>query len=160
MVSAKNRRVSIENELMKRLVAALNLSKDSAAGRKLLSKVRELKDATQLRQFLRFLTFFRLIDSIMPLPEEMEASFRNDLHQFEDENQMEFMSSIERHGFKKGREEGLLEGIELALDAKFGHVGRKLLPKIRSLGGLDELREFAQFLTTAKTLPEVRKHLK
>jgi len=36
--------------------------------------------------------------------------------------------------WKEGREQGLLEGIELALNAKFGRMGRKLLPRIRALG--------------------------
>jgi predicted transposase YdaD len=62
-------------------------------------------------------------------------------------------------GREKGREEGLLEGIAVVLQAKFGSAGRKLGPKVRALGALSELRRFARFLKSAKTLDEVRTYL-
>lgn len=73
---------------------------------------------------------------------------------------MPYLSSIERNalakGREEGREEGLLEGIELVLDARFGQSGRRLLSKVRALGDVSELRRFARFLKTAKTLADVR----
>lgn len=72
---------------------------------------------------------------------------------------MPYLSSIERNALKKGEEKGLLRGIELAMDAKFGRQGGKLMGKVRTLGGLAELDQFARFLKMAKTLDEVREYL-
>jgi hypothetical protein len=52
---------------------------------------------------------------------------------------------------------GLLEGILLVLDTKFGRPGRKLLPQIRTLGTAAELRRLARFIEKADSLDDVRK---
>jgi hypothetical protein len=84
---------------------------------------------------------------------------------------MPYITSIERLALKEGRkegreegreeglEQGLLEGIELDLRTKFGASGRKLLSKVRALGGVAELRKFARYLKTAKNLEDVRSRL-
>ncbi len=110
---------------------------------------------------------FRLMDWIMTLPEELEESFRAAVFAYEKEKSMPYLSSIERSALQKGLEQGeevglrrgLLEGIALVLDAKFGRQGRKVLAKVRALSALAELRHFARFLKTAKTLEAVRKFL-
>jgi len=122
---------------------------------------------------------FRLIDWIMALPDDVEDAFRAEIHAYEEERNMPYLTSIERsalreglekgrqkgreegreEGREKGREEGLLEGIAVVLQAKFGSAGRKLGPKVRALGALSELRRFARFLKSAKTLDEVRTYL-
>lgn len=122
-----------------------------------------------------YLTFFRLIDSIMPLPEDLEEAFRADVFAYEEEKNIPYLSSIERNalqkgieqgmeegleqGMEKGLEKGLLEGINLALHAKFGRQGQTLMDKVRALDDLAELRQFARFLKTAKSLHEVREFL-
>lgn len=104
---------------------------------------------------------FRLIDWLMTLPDDLEGAFLADVDRFEKENKMEWLSSIERRGYKKGVEEGiekgirqgreegvgegerrgLLEGIEALLDAKFGNAGAKLARKARRIGDVSALRE-------------------
>jgi flagellar biosynthesis/type III secretory pathway protein FliH len=110
---------------------------------------------------------FRLIDWMMTLPEDLEEAFRREIHRFEEENKMEYLSSIERIGYKKGLDEGrqegrqvgLLEGIELALETKFGARGRKLMKKVKSLGELSALRQFAKFVKKAATFQKVHAYL-
>jgi hypothetical protein len=106
---------------------------------------------------------FRLIDWIMNLPDELNREFQDEFHAYEREKTVEYVTSFERYGMKKGIEKGLrkgrLEAIALALDMKFGEEGRKFLRKARELG-LEELRKFARFLKSVETLDEVREYLK
>ena len=85
---------------------------------------------------------FRLLDWILGLSAELQQRFRADLHEFEKERQMPYLSSIERlakeegreeghkEGRKEGREKGLLEGIALALECR-------ALPSLHSMHGLN-----------------------
>ena len=56
------------------------------------------------------LELFRFVDWMMALPQELEERLRNDLEQIETELRMPYITSIERLGIEKGRQEGLLEG--------------------------------------------------
>ena len=47
----------------------------------------------------------------MVLPEAMEETFKDKLLQFEQEQEMSYITSIERIGRKEGRKEGQNEGI-------------------------------------------------
>ncbi|MCI0381278.1 MAG: hypothetical protein L0215_27145 [Gemmataceae bacterium] len=98
---------------------------------------------------------FRLIDWIMTLPEDLDEALRTEIHEFEEEQKMPYITSIER----LAKKEGILEGIELAMEMRFGSSGRKLLPKVRALGSVDEVRRFARFLKNAKSIEQVRSRL-
>lgn len=126
------------------------------------SLVKSLLKRGQSKEDVRQL--FRLIDWLMSLPDDLEAAFLAEIHQFEEENKMEWLSSIERRGYQKGKEEGertgLLMGISLLWGAKFGTSGSKLLKKVHALRELKDLREFAEFLKNADTINEVRDYLR
>ncbi|MCI0643100.1 MAG: hypothetical protein L0Y72_18455 [Gemmataceae bacterium] len=109
---------------------------------------------------------FRLIDWIMTLPEDLDEALRTEIHEFEEEQKMPYITSFERLAKKEGREEGreegrdaLLESIEIVLESKFGSSGRKLVPKVRALGSVDELRRFVRFLKNAKSIDQARSRL-
>ena len=53
---------------------------------------------------------FILIDWLMVLPEAMEETFKDKLLQFEQEQEMSYITSIERIGRKEGQNEGILIG--------------------------------------------------
>jgi hypothetical protein len=96
----------------------------------------------------------------MDLPEDLEDAFRTDVFHYETEKHMPYQTSIERHALKEGREQGFREGIAVALEAKFGKPGRKLLPQVRELQDLAALRALSRaLLKSATTLDEVRKLL-
>jgi len=149
---------------------ALRTRRD-AAGRQVekLRLVKSLYEHGWPKEDVRQL--FRLIDWIMTLPEDLEEAFRADVFAYEQEKKMPYLSSIERSALKKGLEQGrqegleqgeergLLLGINVALAAKFGPQGRKLMGKVRALGDLARLRHFARFLETAKSLDDVRAFL-
>jgi hypothetical protein len=77
---------------------------------------------------------------------------------------MPYVTSIERMAREEGRQEGeqeglqkgLLRGLELALVAKFGEEGRKLLPKLRALKDPAKLEAVAQAFETAESAAALR----
>jgi hypothetical protein len=111
---------------------------------------------------------FRLIDWMLELPNELEHEFKAELHRFEEEKQMPYITSVERiareEGFEKGREKGeiigLQKGIEIALELKFGSEGLTLLPLIQSVQQIDVLRSVQEAIRTAESLDEIRQLVK
>ncbi len=106
---------------------------------------------------------FRLLDWMVQLPEELEDEFRQEMFTFEEERKMPYVTSIERLTLKeertKGRREGLLEGIAVQLEAKFGAAGKRLLPKIRAVQDVEKLRALNRALPTTETLEEIKQLL-
>jgi len=95
---------------------------------------------------------FRFIDWMMDLPRELEDQFLQDVHQYEEEKRMPYITPAERIWMEKG----LLKGIELGLEVKFGAEGLKLLPEIRELSDLQVIEEVLQAIKTATTPEQVR----
>ncbi len=103
---------------------------------------------------------FRLIDWLMDLPREFEKEFQEQIHRFEEERQMPYVTSIERmareEGSQQGERRGLQRGIEVALELKFGAVGLTLLPLVQGEQDVEVLRAVQESLRTADSLAEVR----
>jgi hypothetical protein len=114
----------------------------------------------------------RLIDWMMTLPEELEEGFRQDLHAFEEERHVPYITSFERYGLKKGREEGLQEGLQtgiregwlesisMDLDDKFGAAGKRLVKEMKAIKDVDQLRELARVIKKADALEDVRRAMR
>ena len=91
---------------------------------------------------------FRFIDWMIDLPQALERPFWEEVHQIEQEKRMPFITSVERIGMEKGREQGRVEGrrdellaaIEDLLGAKFSAEGLALLPPIKQLADLEAMR--------------------
>jgi len=58
---------------------------------------------------------------------------------------------------KQGWREGILEGIELVLDIKFGSDGLRLWPEIQQVQDAKRLRAVQRALKTARTPEELRR---
>lgn len=114
--------------------------------------------AEQVRQLIR------LLDWMLTLPKELEESFHEEIHRFQQERRMPYVTSFERvameKGLQKGREEGLVqglhEGIALVLKAKFGAAGARLARKVRAVRDVEQLRVLLKALDSTKTLDEIR----
>jgi len=65
---------------------------------------------------------------------------------------MQYITSIERRGIKQG----LMEGISLGLELKFGKEGVRELPNIKRIQNLEILRSIFRAIKTAQTLEELR----
>ncbi|HLO86358.1 MAG TPA: cytosolic protein [Nostocaceae cyanobacterium] len=102
------------------------------------------------------INLFRFIDWIMSLPLELEQEFEQELHQYEEEKRMQYITSIERMGIQKGKQEGLVKGISLGLKLKFGEQGLAVLPEISSIENINILEAVLEGLETVNTIEELR----
>ena len=69
---------------------------------------------------------------------------------------MQYATRIEQSAWREGLQQGLLEGIELGLELKFGGEGLKLLPEISQIGDVEILRAILAKLKQAKTPTDLR----
>ncbi|MCI0458307.1 MAG: hypothetical protein L0Z62_15190 [Gemmataceae bacterium] len=104
-------------------------------------------NAKDVRQLIRF------IDWVMDLPPVLERLVREEIHRYEEEKRMPFMTSFERFA----RTEELLAGIELGLELKLGAQGLQLMPEIRQITDIEKLRAIRQAIRTATTPDDLRK---
>lgn len=101
------------------------------------------------------LELFLVMDRMMRLPERLELVFREEIKRFEEENQMPYISSIERIGRQEGRVEGRVEErhdiIRDLLVSRFGVLDEGLEAIIEPLSELSTA-EFAGSLLPLSTL--------
>jgi len=58
----------------------------------------------------QILAWFRVLDWMLRLPEDLDREFREELIAFEEKTQMPYVTSVERIGIQKGLEQGRQEG--------------------------------------------------
>jgi hypothetical protein len=104
-------------------------------------------DAEDVRQLLRF------IDWIMELPQELEQRFQQEITAYQQEKRMPFMTIFERVGMEKG----LLEGLEVSLQLKFGDEGLKLMPELREIQDHELLSAVLKAVRTADSPDDLRR---
>jgi hypothetical protein len=89
----------------------------------------------------------------MSLPEAMERLFLQEVYQYQEAKRMPFIDIAERVGIEKG----LLEGIEVLLEFKFGDEGLKLMPELRELQDYEALRAVLRAIKKAAKPEDLRK---
>jgi len=105
---------------------------------------------------------FRFIDWLMVLPDGLDRQFWLEVQQYEKEKQMPYVTSVERMAKEEGLQEGMApakEGLNLALELKFGSKGKKLMNQIRRINDVSALQALQRALKKAKSLEEFRKAL-
>ncbi len=83
----------------------------------------------------------RFIDWLIALPDDLEEEFDRRVEPLVKEESMPYVTSWERRAKKDGIREGLLEGIELGLELRFGKEGLDLMPRVRAVASVEGLRE-------------------
>jgi hypothetical protein len=84
------------------------------------------------------LELFLVLDRMMQLPEPLEFIFRDSIKQFEEENQMPYVSSIERIGWQEGKQEGQKILLQSILKNRFGELDDELSSIIEPLTQMPE----------------------
>lgn len=101
------------------------------------------------------LKLFRFIDWLLMLPPDLERSFTEELHKIEEEKNMEYITSVERIGMKRGLEQGLRQGLEQGLQE-----ARLMLLEVLSIrfGPLTpDLNELVEGITDHETLKRLHR---
>lgn len=107
---------------------------------------------------------YRFIDWLLRLPPILEAETWRRIREFEEEQAMPYISYAERvghdaghaEGLDEGERKGLLAGLELALDIKFGPAAAALMTEIRRIEDLELLQTVGERIRVATTVDEVR----
>ncbi len=114
----------------------------------------------------------RLIDWFIKLPKNLELRVREEIHVFEQEKQMPYVTSFEQlameegeargeargeaHGEARAKAEGLRNGIALGLKLRFGGVGVQLMPEIRQIEDPVLLQRVFDSIESASSTDEIR----
>ena len=83
----------------------------------------------------RVIDLFSVIDWMMRLPEELEQQLWQEIEILEENEKMQYVTSVERIGIAKGRQKGLLEGeaemLGLVLNHRFGELSDAVVNRLR-----------------------------
>jgi hypothetical protein len=105
------------------------------------------------------LNLYRFIDWVMGLPDDLAEKFTDEIHKYEEEKKMRFVTSAERVGIKKGIEKGrkyeLIEAIEDIIDIKFGEKGIFLMNRIKGIEDIEKLRAIKGFIKKSSDIEEI-----
>lgn len=100
-----------------------------------LSLTRQLYERGYRREDV--VNLFRFIDWVIQLPEGLELEFWQRVQQYEEETRMPYITSVERFGIQKGRQEGRQEEavalIFRLINRRFGSIPPELETQIRAL---------------------------
>jgi hypothetical protein len=102
----------------------------------------------------------RVLDWMLALPPEVNESFREEIHRFEEARKMPYVTTIERLAKEEGRQEGVVDGFQNAivelLKSKFAGAGAKYARKIRAERNIERLQAILVAVGRAETLDDVR----
>jgi hypothetical protein len=108
---------------------------------------------TEVRQL------FRLIDWLMTLPKDLEIKFRDELHRYEEEKHMPYVTSVERLAMEEGRDKGLIDALKLQLDLRFGSASAELISDIDKIDDRALLLDLLATIVKGESLEDFRRLL-
>ena len=82
------------------------------------------------------LALYEFLDGIMTLPEELEEEYSQRLAEYEEKENMPYITTAERVGIRREKKQDILD----ALEARFGNIPEKIAPQVNSIMDLDRLR--------------------
>ncbi len=114
------------------------------------------------------LRFYRFIDWMIELPEELTREFHEEIRKYEEVRGMEYITTAEKIGMEKGIQQGIQQGmIEEAremvievLEEKFGVVPISVVEKVKSLNEREVLKNLHRVAIRVSNLEEFKEALK
>lgn len=101
---------------------------------------------------------FRFIDWVLSLPKELDNQFWVNLFNFEENQKMSYITSVERIGMRKGEEKGRHDGkVEMLLEQlqeRFGMIPESVQKQVES-AKLDDISVWARKIFKADSLQAV-----
>jgi FMN phosphatase YigB (HAD superfamily) len=105
------------------------------------------------------LELFRLIDWMMSLPASVQREFNQEIARFEEEQQMPYVTSVERLARQEGQQETSRENTIEALQLRFGEVPEDFLQAIARIDDLSRLKILHRQAIVSNSLEEFRQYL-
>ncbi|BAY41629.1 hypothetical protein NIES2111_60250 (plasmid) [Nostoc sp. NIES-2111] len=136
--------------VMAHLVAVQTRSNRSQRKQSKLALVRRLYEQGFEREAVVNLLAF--IDWMLTLPLDLELEFKREVEQLEAQQRMQYVTSFERSGIRLG----LLEGIELGLELKFGASSLFVMDEVSQIYDIEQLRKIKEGIKTATSIDELR----
>ena len=127
--------------------------------------IRILYQHNYTRQDIRDL--FDFIDWVIHLNAEDDKRLWQEIRKFEEENQMPYITSVERIGIQKGLEQGIQEGIQEGfqllivetLDERFGDIPSSISESIQQIQDHGKLRSLHRHAIRSASINEFRQQL-
>ena len=101
---------------------------------------------------------FDFIDWVMVLPEELEEQLWTEIQAIEEEEKMEYISSVERIGIKRGMQQGMQQGTIKLLSRQIArrfHISSDSIHPIFSGLTIEQLEELGELFVDAESLDEI-----
>jgi hypothetical protein len=94
------------------------------------------------------------LDNPLVLPKAIDAEFWQELKAYEEERKVPYITSVERIGYERGREEGHRQLIAFLLDQKVGQLPLEISDRL-SLLSLDQLSALGIALLNFNTMDDL-----
>jgi hypothetical protein len=102
----------------------------------------------------QILAWFRVLDWMLRLPEDLEKGFMDELTAFEEQQNMPYVTSVERIGIQKGRREGEAAVLLRQISLKFGQPSEHVRARIEAADA-DTLLDWSARILTAERVDDI-----
>ena len=118
-----------------------------------LSLIKQMYELGYSRE--KILQLFDLIDRLMTLPPDLDLNFKTELKQFEDEQKMRYVSSIERLGIAQTLQQSIVKIIR----TRFQDAPSELVEQINKIYDHERLNQLLEQAITIGSVPDFQELL-
>lgn len=98
---------------------------------------------------------FRLLDRLMTLPPDLDLNFKAELERFEAEQEMTYITSIQRLGISEGIQQSIIK----ILKFRFKDVPPELVEQLNKLYEIESLNQLLENAVTTNSISEFQQEL-